>query len=235
MIKISSSLLAIMLYCSVALAAEEPIDIGANPELWMNVSTFGEAHWLGREIHLLSSDNWFLLTKKRYRDFELQAEVLVPQLDDEYVNSGIIFRAQTAYSDDINSQYAFGYQAEVDPSDRRWSGGLYEQATERQWLFPLHPERSKPGSYFKENYSPEWSEEKSAAFKHGQWNHYKIRAEGPEIKIWLNNILTTHVKDTHLSEGHIGIQHHGSSSFAEQGATRNTVKFRHISIRELSP
>lgn len=235
MIKITAILLAFTVFGATASAADKPVEIGTNPNLWMNVSSFGEAHWLGREIHLLSTDNWFFLTKKRYSDFELELEVLVPQLDDEYVNSGIIFRAQTEYSEDTHSQYAYGYQAEVDPSDRRWSGGLYEQATKRQWLFPLHAERSNPGEHFKENYSPEWSEEKSAAFKAGEWNHYKIRAQGPEIKIWLNGVLTTHVKDTHLSEGHIGIQHHGSTSFAERGDTRNTVKFRAIEIRELTP
>ena len=233
MIRIVLTALVCTFLSAAVKAADKPIDIGADSTLWMNVSSFGEAHWLGNEIHLLSTANWFFLTKKRYRDFELELEVLVPQLGDEYVNSGIIFRAQTKYSDDINSQYAFGYQAEVDPSDRRWSGGLYEQATERQWLFPLHDERSNPGEHFKENYSPQWSDEKSAAFKNGQWNHYKIRAQGPEIKIWVNDVLTTHVKDTHFFEGHIGIQHHGSTSFAERGDTRNTVKFRNIYVREL--
>ncbi|WP_020210588.1 3-keto-disaccharide hydrolase [Gilvimarinus chinensis] len=233
MIKILSLLGTLVFPCAYTMAADEPTDIGANANLWMNVSSFGEAHWLGSEIHLLSTDNWFLLTKKRYSDFELELDVKVPQLQDEYVNSGIIFRAQTAYSDDINSQYAYGYQAEVDPSERRWSGGLYEQATKRQWLFPLHDERSNPGEHLKQNYSPEWTDEKSAAFKNGEWNHYKIRAEGPVIKIWVNGVLTTHVKDTHLSEGFIGIQHHGSTSFAQSGDTRNTAKFRHIKIREL--
>lgn len=213
-------------------ASAEPVDITRDPNLWMNVSAFGEAHWLGNEIHLLSSDNWFLLTKKRYRDFTLELEVWVPQVEGEFVNSGIIFRAQTEYSEEINSQFAYGYQAEVDPSERRWSGGLYEQATPREWLFPQHPERSAPGEYFKENYSPEWTEEKAAAFKAGQWNHYKISAQGPDIKIWVNGVLTTHVKDTHLSEGFIGIQHHGSQGFAQSGDTAYTVKFRNIIIDE---
>lgn len=210
----------------------EPVDITQDPNLWMNVSAFGEAHWLGNEIHLLSSDNWFLLTKKRYRDFTLELDVKVPEVEGEFVNSGIIFRAQTEYSAEINSQFAYGYQAEVDPSERRWSGGLYEQATPREWLFPVHPERSAPGEYFKANYSPEWSEEKASAFKVGQWNHYKISAVGPEIKIWVNDVLTTHVKDTHLSEGFIGIQHHGSRGFALRGDTAYTVKFRNIIIDE---
>lgn len=206
-------------------------DLTGDPNLWMNVTSFGEAHMLGNELHLLSTGNWFYLTKKRYSDFELTLEVNVPKLD-EYVNSGVMFRGQIAYQKDIESYYAYGYQAEVDPSDRRWSGGLYEQATPRQWLFPLHPERSAPGEHLKQNHSPEWSPSKAEAFKVGEWNHYRIRAVGPDIKIWVNQVLTTHLTDTAYSEGHIGIQHHGSKAFTEH-RTANTVKFRNIIIEEL--
>lgn len=213
-------------------ALADKTDLTGNPNLWMNVTSFGEPHRLGNEIHLLSTGNWFYLTKKRYADFDLTLEVNVPSLE-EYVNSGVMFRGQIAYQKDIESYYAYGYQAEVDPSDRRWSGGLYEQATERQWLFPLHSERSAPGEHLKQNHSPEWSPAKAEAFRVGQWNHFRIRALGPEIKIWVNGVLTTHVTDTAFSEGHIGIQHHGSKAFAEQGSTANTVKFRNIIIEEL--
>lgn len=207
-------------------------ELTRDPNLWMNVSSFGEAHLLGNELHLLSTGNWFYLTKKRYEDFELTLEVKVPMLE-EYVNSGVMFRGQIAYQKDMESYQAYGYQAEVDPSDRRWSGGLYEQSTPRQWLFPLHPERSAPGEHLKHNHSPEWSSAKAEAFRVGEWNHYRIRAVGPEIKIWVNDVLTTHVTDTAFSEGHIGIQHHGSKAFAKHGSAANTVKFRNIIIEEL--
>jgi hypothetical protein len=213
-------------------ALADKTDLTGDPDLWMNVTAFGEAHRLGNEVHLLSTGNWFYLTKKRYDDFELTLEVNVPRLE-EYVNSGVMFRGQIAYQKDIESYYAYGYQAEVDPSERRWSGGLYEQATERQWLFPLHSERSAPGEHAKQNHSPEWSPAKAEAFRVGEWNHFRIRAVGPEIKIWVNQVLTTHVTDTAYSEGHIGIQHHGSKAFAERGSTANTVKFRNITIEEL--
>ncbi|MDO3384394.1 DUF1080 domain-containing protein [Gilvimarinus sp. SDUM040013] len=224
---------AALIGCLLSAAAQaEKISIGSDPNLWMNVTSYGEAHWLGNEIHLLSTGNWFFLTKKRYSDFELELEVKVPKLD-EYVNSGIIFRSQIAYQESIESYYTFGYQAEVDPSDRRWSGGLYEQGTERQWLFPLHAERSAPGEHLQENLSPQWTDDKKNAFTVGDWNHYRIRAQGPEIKVWVNGVLTTHIKDTKFSEGHIGIQHHGSEAFTESGDTANTVKFRNIYIQAL--
>jgi hypothetical protein len=210
----------------------EKSDLTGNPNLWMNVTAFGEAHLLGNELHLLSTGNWFYLTKKRYADFELTLEVNVPKLE-EYVNSGVMFRGQIVYQKDIESYQAYGYQAEVDPSDRRWSGGLYEQATERQWLFPLHKERSAPGADLKQNHSPEWGPSKAGSFRVGDWNRYRIRAVGPEIKIWVNDVLTTHVTDTRFTEGHIGMQHHGSKAFAEHRNAANTVKFRNITIEEL--
>ena len=64
----------------------------------------------------------------------MEAEVKMPDVT-EYSNSGIIFRAQL--NGEKGKQQAMGYQAEVDPSDRKWSGGLYDQAR-RQWLHPLH-------------------------------------------------------------------------------------------------
>lgn len=210
------------------------VDVTDNPQLWMNVSAFGEAHWAAGEIHLISTDNWFLLSKKRYRDFELELEVKLPQ-PEEYVNSGAMFRGQIAYDPAIESYYAYGYQAEVDPSERRWSGGLCEQATEREWLFPRHPERSAPGEHFKANHSPQWTPAKAKAFNPGAWNHYKIRALGPEIIVWVNGVLTTAVTDTKFAEGHIGLQHHGSAAYASSGDTANTIQFRRIRITELPP
>ena len=130
-------------------------------------------------------------------------------------------------------KFAYGYQAEVDPSPRRWSGGLYEQGTARQWLYPLHETRSKPDADFKHNYLPVWSEHQASAYQHLEWNRYKVRAVGHDIKIWVNGILTTHVEDTKASIGHIGIQHHGSWAYKNQDNKSNIVRFRNIQITEL--
>lgn len=204
-----------------------------NPTAWHNVYPYGEASFVGDEIRLMSIKNWFYLTKKAYSDFILEAEILMPDVQ-EYSNSGFLFRADVAEATAEKHAYAFGYQAEVDPSERRWSGGLYEQGTERKWLFPLHPERSAPGEKFKKNLSPDWSEEKANAYRHLEWNRYKVQAIGSEIKIWVNGILTTHVIDENLQSGYIGIQHHGSKAFVDSGNTSNTVRFRNIRVREVN-
>lgn len=199
---------------------------------WHNVYDYGEMSIKRDEIHLISSGNWFLLSKKTYGNFELTAEVKMPDVS-EYSNSGIIFRAQVGEHSE-KGRFAYGYQAEVDPSDRKWSGGLYDQGTKRQWLHPVHQTRSFPDEHFIENYSPIWSDEKSNAYKHLEWNQYRILAAGPIIKIWVNGVLTTHVKDTTFTRGHIGIQHHGSQDFVDNQSRANTVRFRNIVIKELN-
>jgi hypothetical protein len=184
---------------------------------------------VGDEIHLTSKGNWFFLTKGRYANFIFEGEVKMPETD-EYSNSGFIFRAQTRIKG--QAKEAFGYQAEVDPSKRRWSGGLYDQGR-RQWLHPLHAKRSNPDEDFKANLSPEWGEDKLNAYRHLEWNKYRIECRDDELKIFVNGVLTTHVKDTKDKEGHIGIQHHGSKKLKKTGETNNIVKFRNLFIQEL--
>lgn len=205
-------------------------ELGTSLSNWHNIYSYGDAEIVDNEIHLISTKNWFYLTKVRYSDFELEAEILMPDVK-EYSNSGFIFRAQVGENE--KGRYAYGYQAEVDPSARKWSGGLYDQGTERKWLHPTHPVRSKPDEHFRKNLSGEWDDTKANAYKHLEWNKYKVRAVGPEIKIWVNGILTTHVIDTTRSEGHIGIQHHGSKALIADGDRTNIVRFRNIQVKEL--
>lgn len=201
-----------------------------NLDHWNNVYNDGQAKLVGDEIQLISNGNWFYLTEKQYSDFIFEAEVKMPKVD-EYSNSGIIFRAQTRPHKNGGME-AYGYQAEVDPSDRKWSGGLYDQGR-RQWLMPLHKTRSNLDADFKQNLSPEWTAKKANAYKPYAWNKYRIECRGSEIKIYLNGVLTTHVIDTKDSKGYIGIQHHGSKAYKKNGDTTNTVKFRNIKITEL--
>ena len=206
---------------------------------WQNVYSYGEAKFSDNQIELTSTGNWFYITKKTYTDFIFEAEILMPDVT-EYSNSGFIFRAhirnkpKAKNAADINKieQEVYGYQAEVDPSNRKWSGGLYDQGG-RQWLHPIHKDRSAPDADFQENYLGDWTDEMSNAYKHLAWNKYKIVCQGSDIKIYLNNVLTTHVRDVKESEGYIGIQHHGSAELATTKQTKNIVRFRNIQITEL--
>ncbi|MDN4501314.1 DUF1080 domain-containing protein [Alteromonadaceae bacterium BrNp21-10] len=194
-----------------------------------NIYNDGQAEVVNGELVLRSTGNWFFTTKKQYHDFILTAEVIMPDVT-EYSNSGIMFRGQVKQND--NGVEAMGYQAEVDPSDRKWSGGLYDQAR-RQWLHPVHATRSFPDADFKHNFLPAWTDEMANAYRHLEWNQYRIECRGSDIKIYLNGVLTTHVTDSKDAAGFIGLQHHGSQLFKETGETNNIVRFRNVFITEL--
>ncbi|MBO3696981.1 DUF1080 domain-containing protein [Roseivirga sp. E12] len=148
--------------------------------------------------------NTFLATEKPYSDFILELEVFV----DPRMNSGIQFRSAQKESGTV-----FGYQAEIDPSDRKWSGGLYDESR-RGWLYPL-----------------DLNEEGKSAFKNNQWNKYRIEAVGDLIHIWVNDICTAAVKDSVSSAGFIALQVHGVGTKEEEG---RQVKWRNIRIKTAS-
>ncbi|GAB1333133.1 ThuA domain-containing protein [Streptomyces sennicomposti] len=62
----------------------------------------------------------------------------------------------------------------------------------------------------------------------GEWNTYEIRVEGERLRIWLNGVKINDFTNTDparsLTDGHIGIQNHG---------TGDEVSFRDVRIREL--
>lgn len=111
---------------------------------FQNIYNYGEAKFQAGELILKSTGNWFFTTKKKYRDFILTAEIKMPDVK-EYSNSGIMFRGEPKLGK--NGIEAMGYQAEVDPSARKWSGGFYDQGR-RKWLNPLHDTRSNPDEDF---------------------------------------------------------------------------------------
>lgn len=78
----------------------------------------------------LNSPNSFLATKKNYGNFILELDFKV----DAGLNSGIQFRSQKDknYKDGI----VHGYQVEIDPSERSWTGGIYDEKR-RGWLADL--------------------------------------------------------------------------------------------------
>src|SRR5882724_5342839 len=90
--------------------------------------------------------NSFLATEKDYGDFILELEFKV----DSPMNSGIQFRSES--TPDYMNGRVHGYQFEIDPSPRRWSGGIYDEAR-RLWLYPL-----------------EYNSAAKPAFKNHAWN-----------------------------------------------------------------
>lgn len=128
--------------------------------------------------------NTFLTTNEMYGDFIFEIEVKV----DPVVNSGIQIRSNSFPY--YRNGRVHGYQVEIDPSDRAWSGGIYDEAR-RGWLNTL-----------------ENSEKAQKAFKQNEWNHYRIEAIGDNIKTWINGVPTAYLIDDKTASGFIGLQVH---------------------------
>jgi hypothetical protein len=170
---------------------------GTSTKGWVKPYDWGDVKVEGGQIHLTGEKKFFLVTEKTYRDFVLEGEVFCPVGG----NSGFQFRCH------YKPNKLWGYQAEVDTSDRKWAGGLYDEGR-RAWLVNLKDKS-----------------EAQAAFKNGEWNKYRIEAVGDHIKIFVNGIQTVDFHDSMDAEGHIALQHHG-----EKGLT---YKFRNVRIEVL--
>jgi hypothetical protein len=151
--------------------------------------------------------NTFLCTTREFADFELALEFKVhPEL-----NSGIQIRSLSL--PEYQNGRVHGYQVEIDPSARSWTGGLYDEGR-RGWLASLE---KKP--------------EAQAAFKQGEWNAMRIRAEGDRFRVWINGIPTCDHRDSLTPRGFIALQVHGVGPRPDP----LTIRWRNIRLLRLDP
>lgn len=145
--------------------------------------------------------NSFLATNETYGDFILEVELKVGNM-----NSGIQFRS---LSDPGSNGKVRGYQAEIDPSDRAWSGGIFDEGR-RGWMYQteMHPAAKK-------------------AFAKNGWNKYRIEAIGPVIRTWVNDVPVSYMVDDMTSKGFIALQVHG----VKQRAGGAQIQWRNIRIQ----
>jgi len=168
----------------------------------------GEANYEVRDGMIVGSTvhdtpNSFMATDKKYGDFILELDYKV----DSTMNSGIQIRSNSYpwYQDGR----VHGYQIEIDPSDRAWSAGIYDEGR-RGWLNPLpdNPEAQK-------------------AFKQNDWNHYRIEAIGDTIQTWINGVPAANLVDDKTSEGFIALQVH---SIPKENKEGTEIMWKNIKI-----
>jgi hypothetical protein len=160
--------------------------------------------------------NSFLCTKRDYKDFILELDFKVHK----DLNSGVQIRSEcfdeqrTVEANDkkikIPAGRVHGYQVEIDPSKRAWTGGIYDEGR-RGWLKDL-----------KDN------EKARKAFKADEWNHFRIECKGASIKTWLNGVPAAELEDAMTPSGFIGLQVHGTKH--EEPLE---VRFRKLRLKEL--
>lgn len=150
--------------------------------------------------------NAFLVTESEYSDFIFEVDFL----SDGSMNSGVIFRAD--YDPEYRDGRLFGYQADIDPTDRGWTGGLYEEAL-RGWLVPIE---DNPAC--------------RASFKQGDWNTMRIEALGSDLRIFVNGVPCARSTEDNLTDGVIGLQVHSVKPGGRMGEPGNWIRFRNMRI-----
>ncbi len=151
-----------------------------------------------------NTPNSFLATEKDYTDFILELEFWA----DSTMNSGIQFRSESKA--DFQNGRVFGYQMEIDPSSRAWSGGIYDEAR-RLWLYSLE---FNPGA--------------KKAYKKSGWNKYRIECIGKSVKTWVNGVPAAYLIDDMLTKGFIALQVH---SIEKPGDAGKQIRWRNIRIQ----
>jgi hypothetical protein len=153
---------------------------------------------------VFNEPNSFLATEKEYGDFILEFEFKV----DSTMNSGVQFRSESKA--DYKNGRVHGYQFEIDPSKRGWTGGIYDEAR-RDWLYPLDLNPSA-----------------KTAFKQGRWNKARIECIGNDIRTWVNGMPAAYVIDNMTPKGFIALQVHAVNKKEEGG---KEIRWRNLRIQ----
>ena len=163
--------------------------------------------------------NSFLCTTRTFTNFVLELEFR-PVAG---LNSGVQIRShrfdeptRTEWNGrtyNVPAGRVHGYQVEIDPSARAWTGGLYEEGR-RGWLDDL-----------KDN------EPARQAFRLGEWNRFRIECRGDHIRTWLNDVPAADHHDPLNTSGFIGLQVHGIGQ--RPGSDALEIRWRNLRVREL--
>jgi hypothetical protein len=147
--------------------------------------------------------NEFLCTTKSYGDFELKVKFKL-EGDKKEANAGVQFRTKRI----PKHHEVIGYQADIGQG---YWGALYDESRRNRVL--AQPDKKVL----------------QKAVKHGEWNEYKVRCEGPRIRLWLNGTLTVDYteKDAKIERtGVIGLQVHGGA--------KARVSYKDVTLEELA-
>ncbi len=158
---------------------------------------------VGRTV--LDSPNSFLCADGSYGDFILEYEVKV----ESDMNAGVQIRSISDPA--IKGGRVHGYQVEIDPSARGWSGGIYDEAR-RGWLHTLE---GQPAA--------------QKAFRKAEWNRYRVEAIGPSLRTWVNGVACANVLDDLTPSGVIALQVHAIGKDASK--VGQTIRYRNLRIQ----
>lgn len=162
-------------------------------------------------IHMTpyTSRHSFIRTNKEYKDFILELDFK----RDKLIDSGVMFRCETA--PDSSYSALFGYMIKIDPRPQRlWTGGLFvDFGNGYNWLQTL--EGNEAG--------------RRAEKQEGKWNRLRVEAIGENVKVWLNGVPTTHIRDDRYKLGYVGFKIHYLLK-ADEEKTSLKIAYKNIRI-----
>lgn len=165
------------------------------------------------------SSNTFL-AKGPYKDFELEFDINV----DNELNSGVQVRSHLAKEGDPAPEGSksdkplpvgrlYGPQCEISIDGH--AGDFYDEARRGTWWSIL----TKTDAVR--------TPEANAAFKKGEWNHYRIVVKGDHYQSFINGVKTADFTQPNDPEGYIGFQIHGiKKGTGPYSARWKDVKFK---------
>jgi putative heme-binding domain-containing protein len=159
-------------------------DVQAGEEKWWRAA---DGTIVGGSLEENVPHNTFVATKDSFGNFDLVFRIRLRGAGG-FVNSGIQIRSERV----PGSHEMKGYQVDVGPG---WWGKLYDE--------------SRRGKVIGEPQDPAAL---AAAVKEDDWNEYRIRAEGPAIRSWINGVPALDYVERDVAiplTGRIGIQVHG--------------------------
>lgn len=205
---------------------------GNNLDGWVN---YGGGNFYVENNYIVAEPieelpNTFLHTKEKYQDFELEFDVKL----DTVLNSGVQIRSNIYKKETVTKVWVgkfdengnkiskirkwaagrfWGYQIEIDPSSRSWSGALYEEGG-RGFL-----------------HTPGINENVKSAFIQMKWNHFKIKVQGNHIQSWINGQIIADVYDDLNSNGYIALQLHGIGTNSSK--LNKKIYWKNITLKKL--
>lgn len=202
-------LLLFVLPACIALQAQnwQPLFNGKDLKGWKQLNGKAKYTVQNGEIvgtTVMGEPNSFLATEKEYGDFVVEFDYKV----DSTMNSGVQFRSLS--TPDFKNGRVHGYQFEIDPSKRAWTGGIYDEGR-RDWLYPLDLNPSA-----------------KTAFKQGQWNKARIECIGNSLRTWINGVPAAYVIDDMTPKGFIALQVHAIGDRKDEG---RQIRWRNLRIQ----
>lgn len=185
---------------------------GKNLNGWKMVGDKGDAFVGNGEIVIRrkvnTKEHTFVTSKKKYSDFILEADF---KMDAPGWSTGVLVRCVDAKSD-TSKVRLYGYQIKIDNTPRNWTGGIFDDFGKTwKWMYDLS--NNQPARQ---------------AFKTFDWNTFRIEAIGNNIKVWINGIPSTNLKNEKYSKGYIALKIH--SLGADSKDKDVLVHFKNIRI-----